>query len=425
MTDQTIICPECKAKIPLTETLSEQIKQQLKVDFERQNLERERQMVEKLKELETDRKNFEENKKDLDKIVKEKLEAEKVKLWEIAQQKAKEKLGVEIKDLQTQNEEKDKKIAEAQKFELESRRKIREIEDREKNFELELQRKIDTEREKLIEDVKKQSFEEAQIKLREKDKQMEMMKKTIEDLKRKSEQGSMQIQGEVQEDTLKDILINTFPLDTIEDVPQGVKGADLIQTINSRSGQNLGIILWESKNTKNWSHEWLRKLKDDQGIINADVSILVSRVLPEEVKDFKFIDGIWVCNYHFVLSLAQVIRLHLIEMGKIKKSLVGKDEKMEVLYKYLSGSQFRNKIENILKGFIVIKDDLDSEKRAMQRVWNKREKEIERVIENTSGMYGDLQGIMGASALPSVEILELPGVAENDEDREDKDNSNS
>jgi hypothetical protein len=210
-------------------------------------------------------------------------------------------------------------------------------------------------------------------------------------------------------------LQQSFPVDSISDVPTGIRGADLVQEVISSLGQKSGIILWESKNTKAWSQQWIQKLKDDQMQMKAEVAILVSQALPEGVEHFAQIEGIWVTNPASAVALAQALRYHIMELGKMKVSLVGKGEKMEVLYQYLSGGEFRSRVENIVSAFVHLQQELDSERRAMERIWNRRQKELERVITNTSGMYGDLQGIAGAS-IPNIPSLEFP--FDTEEDRE-------
>lgn len=375
MTKQTISCPKCNHVIQLDEALSTDIKNQLETQFTQD--------------------------------FKKKLDAEKIKMWEIAQKKATEKINTELKDLQEVSIEKDKQIQEMREHELEIRKEKRELEEEKKNLKLEVERKLDAEREKISQQAKKEASEETRLKMAEKDKQMDQLRKSLEDAKRKSEQGSMQIQGDVQEDDLKIILSNAYPSDAVEDVPAGVRGADLVQTVKTPFGQKAGIILWESKNTKAWSENWIKKLKGDQALVKADVCILVSQTLPDGVKDFKYQNGVWICSYQSVMSLVSVIRIQLIQINQVKQSLVGKDEKMEVLYNYLSGNEFKNRVENIVTAFTSMQSDLETEKRSMQRIWQKREKEIERVITSTSGMYGDLQGIVGAS-LPAIKLLELP-----------------
>lgn len=386
MTKQlTITCTHCQHTIELTEALTDQIRgnmqQELAADYE--------------KKLKDQQEGYD-----------KRLQDEKTKMWVIAQQKAKEKAETQLKDLQEQAQEKEKLLIEAQKHELELRKQTRELEAKTKNMALEMERQLDAERKIIAEKLSKDMDEQFSRKIMEKDQQMEQLKKTIDELKRKTEQGSMQLQGDAQEANLKAMLEAGFPMDTIADVPTGIRGGDLIQTVRGEFGQEAGILLWESKNTKNWNAEWLKKLKGDQLLAKADMCILATTVMPEGVKDFAQIDGVWVVDYRVVMAFAASVRFHLVEIARVHRSLVGRDEKMEMLYQYLAGTQFKSRVENIVSAFRSMKEDLDKEKRAFERIWNKREKEIDRVITNTTGMYGDLQGIIGAS-LPTIAHLEL------------------
>lgn len=392
MADQTITCPNCGQQIPLTQALAEEVEHKLKHQLDKQ------------------KKDFEEELEKQAKSINEKLELEKKKYWAIAQQKAKEKVqekqGKELKDLREQLKENSKKLEESEKHELELRKKTRELEEKEKKIELEMARKLDAERAKIVEQTKKEEADQQRLKMQEKDKQLETMRKQIDDLKRKAEQGSMQIQGEVQEDDLRDLLTLTFVTDEISDVPTGAKGADLVQKINAKVGNHTGTIIWESKNTRSFSDSWISKLKSDQGLVKADVAILVSQVLPDDIQGFGLKNGVWVVGYSHIIPLVNALRIQLVEISKLKKSLVGRDEKMDMLYKYLSGPQFKNRVENIVMAFVNLRSDLETEKRSFNRIWSKREKEIEKVIMSTSNMYGDLQGIIGGS-LPEIKHLEL------------------
>lgn len=430
MTDQTINCPKCQTSIPLSQALSEQITHQLeekyakayqsKADELAQEVARvEKQKLQLLEEQKRREETLATKQKELQAAtasqehivaeqVKKQLEGEKVKLWQTAQAKAQEKVDTELKDLQEQFKEKAQKLEQAQKNELELRKQTRELEEQKKNLDLELERKLDEERKKIAADVRKTEEEQFRLKLLEKDKQVEIMQKTIEDLRRQSQQGSMQIQGDVQENDIKTLLSTTFFTDTITDVPTGIKGGDLIHQVTTQLGQKAGIILWESKNTKAWSNDWVTKLKQDQGVAGADICMLVTRVLPEGITGFGIISGVWVLDPAYIIPLTTTLRIHLLELAKLKNSLVGRDQKMEYLYQYLCGTQFKNKIESIVMAFSELQKDLATEKRAMERMWRKRGQEIERVIENTAGLYGDLQGMVGAG-LPSIQALELSG----------------
>ena len=359
----TITCPKCGEKIPLTDALTHDLKEQL------------------TKEMgESMRKEYE-----------KKMESEREALKQEAEKKAREEAGVKFKNLELANAEKDQKIQESGQREMDLMKQNRKLE----------------ERKKIEENAQTRATEESRLQLKAKDEQMEQMRRTIDDLKRKSEQGSMQIQGEVQENDLRNSLVAAFPADTVEDVPQGVKGADLIHTVRTRTGMSAGTLLWESKNTKNWGGDWIKKLKDDQVQAKADICVIVTQALPEGVRGFGLVEGVWVTDSAHVLLLTNVLRYQLIQLTQVKASLVGKDEKMEILYAYLTSTQFKNRVEHIVRALQEMHEELHKEKRATERMWARREKELERVMKNTVGMYGDFQGLIG-TALPVITSLELP-----------------
>lgn len=406
MTDSSILCPKCGTKIDLDEIARHRYEEKLKADEERLR--------------EEFSKKEEEIKKDL---------REKAMEW--AEKKAAEKLKekeVETKDLVAQLEEFRKKQDEAVKNELELRKRARELEEAAKNAEIENVRKLDEERRKLEaamreeqqkrdealeierkkreEETARKTQEDFSRKLEEKEKQMEILRKSLEEANRKALQGSQQIQGEVLENELKEILTRNFPTDLIEDVPTGIRGADLIHRVRDPYSRELGVILWESKNTKAFAADWIKKLKDDRVLAKADVCILVSSVLPDGIRHFGLYEGVWVTEPEYFLPLTQALRDKILALAEQGRSLVGREEKMELLYTYLAGPEFRAKIENVIGAFRSMKEDLETEKRSMQRIWSKREKELERIIGNTAMLYGDMQGIMGAN-LGKIEYLEL------------------
>ena len=371
MTKETIKCPDCGAVIELSEAISHDIEVRLKQQYENE--------IGKTK-----------------KAIEEK-----------AKKEAQESLNIKISDLNEQLEEKTKNLKEAQRQELELRKRQRELEEKEEKLELELSRKIDAERQKIIQKTSKEFEETHRLKDAEKDKQLDDMKKQIDELKRKSEQGSQQMQGEVLELELEESLNEEFPFDDIEPVAKGIKGGDIIQTVKTQSGRICGKILWETKRTKNWSDSWIQKLKDDQRDAKADLAILVSETLPKGFHHFRLISGVWVTDILSAVSLALALRVVLIQVARERETQVGKKEKMEIAYNYLTGQEFRNRVEAIVESFTAMKADLEAERRAMLKIWAKREKQIERVISNAAGMHGDLQEIAGTS-LPTIKMLELP-----------------
>lgn len=374
MPDQVITCPHCHKEIPLTEAISHQMREKLQKEFEGQS---------------------------------KKIEKE-------AKQRAKEAVTLELKDLREEILEKEKKLQESQKAELELRKDRRKLEEDKKTFELEMTRKIDEERKNIQDEALKKASEGHRLKDLEKEKKISDLTTQIQDLKRTVEQGSQQTQGEVLELELEEILKSNFPLDQIEPVPKGIRGADILQKVHNQSGHYSGTIIWESKRTKAWSNGWIEKLKDDQREVKAEIAVLMTTTLPKEVKNFASLNGIWITDHASIVGLATALRLSLTQVANTKMAAVGKNEKMEVLYNYLSGPEFRQKIEAMVETFVSMKKDLDQEKRAMTKNWSKREKQIERVVNNISGMYGDMEGIIGAS-LPQIKSLELKSLAEGDD----------
>jgi hypothetical protein len=226
-----------------------------------------------------------------------------------------------------------------------------------------------------------------------------------EELRRKLQQGSQQTQGEVLELELEELLRAEFPFDHIEPVPKGMNGADLVQRVHNKTGHCCGTVVWESKRTKGWSDAWIQKLKDDLRLVKGDIAVIVSEALPKDIDNFGQLKGVWVTGRSCALSLAAALRCMLIEVSTTRAAAICKNEKMEVLYSYLSGSEFKQRVEAIVESFIEMQEDLQEERRVTERRWSKREKQIQRVITNTSGMYGDLQGLIGSS-LRTIAALE-------------------
>ena len=375
MTQETIKCPKCGEIIKLSEAISHDIETAIKAKYEKES---EARLKEERKQLEI-------------KVKKE----------------VKESVGLELSDLQEQIKEKAELLEKSQKQELELRKQQRQLEEDKKAFELESNRKLDAERQKITEKVGRELGESHRLKDAEKDKQLTDMRGQIEDLKRKAEQGSQKIQGEVLELELEQLLKNEFSFDEIDSVSSGIKGADILHTVKTQSGRVCGKILWETKRARNWSDKWVQKLKDDQREAKADLAVIVSETLPKGFHHFRQIDGVWVTDIPSELSLGLALRAVLIQVSRTREIQTGKEEKMEIVYNYLTGIEFKNRVQAIMEGFIAMKRDLDSEKRAMTKVWAKREKQIERVIQNIAGMHGDLEGIAGPS-LPGIKALELP-----------------
>lgn len=369
-----ITCPECGNEFPLSEALAHQIEDQAR---------------------ETERLAYEKKVADIKKA---------------AAKAAEEKAATEISDLRTQIEEKELKLEEAQQLELSLRKRQRELEEKEKNQDLEIARRLDKERGEIRAAAKNEADEEHQLKDRQKDEHIKSMQTQIDELKRKAEQGSQEAQGEVLELVLEEMLKEAFPRDSIEPVSKGARGADVLHSVCGPNGQMCGNILFEAKNARNWSNGWIQKLKADQREARADVAVLVTSCMPNGARGIIKIDGAWVCDLKSAQGLAIALREGIIQVAQTRIAQVGKNDKKEAVYNYLSGPEFKQHVEAIVQPFITMQQDLETEKRSMQRLWKKREQQIRRVLESTAGMYGDLQGIIGAS-MPEIEQLGLPAVS--------------
>jgi hypothetical protein len=404
---ETISCPECGTQIEITEALSTQLGDKLRKEFEAKQREKDRQFADREAELKTLQDSVTKSRESLDAEVATKLDAERIKLRAEESNKLREQIATEMQEKDSELVRFKEKLDKAQQTELDLRKKSRELEEAKEEFDLTLARTLDEERSKIRATAKKEADDERNLKDAEKDKLIGDLKSQIDDLKRKSEQGSQQLQGEILELQLENLLHSQFPFDDIVPVPKGIHGGDVIQIVKDSLGKDAGIILWESKRTKTWSDTWLPKLRDDQRAAKAQLSILVSIEMPKDVTTFESIDGVWVTSYACAIGLASALRSGLLEVSTAKRSLDGRNDKMEHLYSYLSGPEFRHRVEGIVESFVTLKEELEAEKRATQRMWAKREKQLERAITQTAGMYGDLNGIIGAS-LPRIEKLELP-----------------
>jgi len=403
----TIICPNCQFEIEVTEVLSAQLRTQLQKEFEADIRKKEAAIADREKEVTVAKAELATAEQDIGRRVNEQLAKERQQLSEEALTKAREQVTLEIRDKDQQLSEANTKLKAAQDAELTLRKERRELEEQKETLELTLSRRLDEERSKIREGAKKEAAEERELKDAEKDKLISDLTRQIDDLKRKSEQGSQQTQGEVLELSLENLLRQQFPFDEIVPVPKGVFGGDVVHTVRDASGLVCGTILWESKRTKTWSDQWLPKLRDDQRAAKAQLAILVSIELPKDVTTFRHIDGVWVTSYACAISLASALRAGMVEVAAARRAVDGRHDKMEFLYSYLSGPEFRHRVEGIVESFATLKADLEAEKRAMQRIWAKREKQLGRAIDNTTGMYGDLQGIIGKSLL-SIGDLDFP-----------------
>jgi hypothetical protein len=386
----SITCPGCGEVIPISETIYHQVAERAERELKAKSVQQERALAEREKQIQTREAEF-------DRRVQEQVNTVTADLKAKAEQQARQSVCLELEDLKRQAADKDEKLRAAEKAELQLRKQRRDVEERERRLELDTARKLDEERRKIEDQAVRQVEERHRLKDAEKDKQLHDALAVNEELRRKLQQGSQQTQGEVLELELEELLRTAFPFDHIEPVPKGMNGADLIHRVHNKNGHCCGTIVWESKRTKAWSDGWLLKLKDDLRLVKGDLAVIVSEALPKDIVHFVQMKGVWVTSRDCALNLAAALRTQLLEISTIKAAAVGKNEKMEILYRYLSGPEFKQRIEAIVEAFIGMQEDLNEERRATERRWSKREKQIQRVICNTSGMYGDLQGLIGSS----------------------------
>ena len=385
MADQSISCPSCGKKIPLTRALRAEIEASLKQQFDETLQGRERELREKYES---------------------RLEEDLQRAQADAAKKAEKKVAHELAGLKNQVKDQAKDLEEARRLELSMRKKERELERKQQELELTVAREIDKERTRLVTETQDRLAEEHRLKDAEKERQLGDMRRQIEDLKRKAEQGSQQLQGEAGEGELESLLRANFPSDEISAIGQGLRGADVHQVVIDPRGRKSGAILWECKNTRNWSDGWIAKLKQDQRSLRADVAVLVTATLPKGCTRFALIDGVLVTDFACAGGLAAVLRANLHQLAQTRSAAISKEESLELLYRYLSGVEFRHRVEAIVEAFANMRQELDQERRAAERQWARRSRQIDAVTFNVSGMYGDLQGLV--PALPPIALLELP-----------------
>ena len=349
---------------------------------------------------------------DWQKKKEEEFEKQKSILVTDALKKAGEETASKLKSLEEDARLKTLQLQELQKKELDLLRDKNALEEKQKNLEVEIEKRFLEKRKEIEENAIKREQELFDLKTKEYKLQMEQQQKLIEELKRKSEQGSMQLQGESQELLLEEILQENFPFDVIEEVGKGVEGADCIQVVRNNSGVVCGKIIYESKRTKAWSNNWIDKLKADKRNSGSDVAILVSQVFPKDMEKFGEKDGVWICNFSEVASVAYLLRNGIIKIHEVQRSQENKGDKMQMLYDYLTGNEFRGQMEAIVEGFVAMKQSITKERIQMEKLWKEREKQLEKVLLSTSGLYGSVKGIAGVS-VSNIPLLE--GDFSNDE----------
>jgi len=417
MQDQTIICPKCKNEIPLTEALSSQIKEQIKREYESEYGKKSKELQQKENKLKEEISKIEKSKEEVDKLVKERTKNELGKLKEEAMIKAKNESARELNLLNEQLASKNVLIEDFKNQELELRKGKDKLEEEKRLLAVTKQREIDDAKKEIREKALAEVMDQNRLRDRQKDKIIEDLKRSLENAQRKANQSSQQLQGEVQELDLEEVLRRAFPLDAIEPVGKGIKGADVRQIIKTQLGNTCGVILWESKRTQGWKDEWLTKLKDDLRAEKANIPIIVTQTFPKGENLILLLrEGVWICSSQMVLPLAEMMRQRLIEVAKEKFVSQNRTEKSELLYEYIISLEFRQQVEAIVEIYKEMHGQIIRERTVFEKNWKIREAQIQKLFLTTGGIVGSVTGRIGQSMpqIKGLELLESEGTKNND-----------
>lgn len=425
MTEPVIVCPSCSHEFKLTQSLAAPLVEEAKRAFEEKLRAKDAEIGEREKDLAERAAALAEEKARLESEVgarvaaaREEVAAEEAVKARAAAEADSATQREQLEALEAQLREKDSKLAEAQRVQADALRKARELADKERELELTIEKRVAG----AIDGVRAKAKQEAEdgllLKLRDKDETIQSMQRQIEELKRRSEQGSQQQQGEVLELEMETLLRTTFPLDGIVPVAKGEFGGDLVQRVLASTGNPAGAILWETKRTRRWNDGWLAKIRADQRAAGADAAIIVSEALPKDIDSFGLIDGVWVASLKCAIPVAVALRELLLSVAAARLASEGQQTKMEMIYHYLTGPRFRQRVEALVEQLGLMQADLDRERKAMQRLWAKREQQLRVMSGATAGMYGDLQGIAGHTIqeIEALDVALLAGPRAEDED---------
>jgi hypothetical protein len=413
VTDPQIVCPNCRTEIKLTESLAAPMIAASRKQFEVQLAAKEADFGRREAHLRLTQDDLAKAREALDEQVATKVSAERAAIAEAEAKKARlalaDDLGQrdrQLADLQQLLVTNNAKLAEAQQAQTDMLRKQRELEDAKREVELTVEKKVQENLAAVRDKARLEAEDALKSKVTEKEAQIAGMQRQIEELRRKADQGSQQLQGEALEIELESLLRSRFPRDLIEPVAKGEFGGDVLHRVLGPGGQACGTILWESKRTRNWNDAWLAKLRDDQRAAKAEIALIVSSTLPKDVESFDLVDNVWVTEPRFAIPLAIALRQSLIELASSRQAQEGQQTKMELTYAYLTGPRFRHRIDAIVEKFTDMQADLDRERKTMMRLWAKREEQLRGVLDSTAGLYGDLQGIAGR-AMQEIESLDV------------------
>jgi len=392
----TIKCPNCSHEFELNESLREDVKKELRDEMKEWQRKKEEafnsQMAEERKKIQ----------QDTEQAIRKKISSD---------------FEIQLRQLEQNNKDNEEKLKEARQQQVEFLKKEQELKNKEAELELSVQKKLQEEREKLSTEIRKLEEQritaketEFQLRLKEMEKQLDDQKKLAEEMRRKAEQGSMQLQGEVQELALEEMLRSTFPFDIVSEVGKGVRGADCIQTVRNNFGQECGKIIYESKRTTSFANDWIEKLKTDMRSNGAEIAVIVTKAMPKDMDCFGVKDSVWICSFGEVKALASVLRDGVIRVFNAAKNQENKGDKMHLLYDYLTSAEFAEQWKAIREGFMSMKMSIQKERDTMERLWKAREKQLEKVLLNAAHVRGSIEGIAGINSV-DLNLLE-----EGDED---------
>ncbi|MDQ2864206.1 MAG: DUF2130 domain-containing protein [Bacteroidota bacterium] len=417
-----ITCPNCKNEFAPEDAIAKSLEKEYAEKFNSDRQKLLKQFSDQQKTLEEQQKDFEKKKEQANELFAERMQKEKLKIETEVQEKLRKSISNDfenqLKILQQINLDNEEKLKYGRQKELEFLKKMQELKNKEEEMEIALQKKLSAERATLTELIRKQEIEkntirenEHNLKLRELEKQLEDQKKLADEMKRKAEQGSMQLQGEVQETALEELLRNAFPFDVVTEVGKGVRGADCIQLVRNNFGQECGKIIYESKRTENFGADWIEKFKKDMRSTGAEIAVLVTKSMPKDMDCFGLKDGIWVCTFSEVKALANVLRDGIIRIYNSARSQEIKGDKMHLLYNYLTSNEFSEQWKAIREGFFAMKIGIQKERDSMERLWKAREKQLEKVLLNSAHVKGSIEGIAGQDTI-DLSLLEEQSLLE-------------
>jgi hypothetical protein len=413
-----VVCPKCSHQIPLTESIAAPLLEAERRKFQEKLLERETEFARKSDELRKQQTDLAKAREGFEEQIKQRLEAERQQVIATESRKAREQVANDLSAMKQQLAEsqqllevRNHKLAEAQQAQADALRKQRELDEKTRELEITIEKRVQSSQAELVAKARQDASDELKSQVSRKDAQIDSLGRTVEELKRKLEQGSQQTQGEAFELELETLLRGKFPLDLVEPVAKGEVGGDIVQTVNGQVGSPAGVILWELKNTKNWSDAWLAKLRDNKRTAKADVALIVSTALPKGIETFDLVDGVYVAHPRCALPVALTLRQGLLEVANTRTTQAGQQCKAEQVYQYLTGTRFKQRVEAIVERFTEMRDEIDKERKFMTKAWAKREAQLGAMVDSTVGMVGDLQGIVG-QAMPEIAAIDEPPMLE-------------